>query len=103
MPSIDPYSIEGFCLSVDKQQMKHKIEIKDIENNVYYKMNPEYFMEILDIVNTRRLYSRYIKFHRKDLDEFIVQSTSFLNIFNDVDYKSRLHCIFHNVSSIPNC
>ena len=51
--------------------MKHKIEVKDIENNVYYKMNPKYFIEILDIVNTQKYFSRYIRFHRKNLDNFI--------------------------------
>lgn len=36
--------------------MKYKIEVKDIENNVYYKMNPEYFDEIIKIIESRSHY-----------------------------------------------
>lgn len=102
MPSLDPYSIEGICF-VRRNNMKKTIQIKDKENNVYYKNNPKFFDELVEIVNAKRSYSKYIKFHRKDLYEFILKQTNFLDTQGQIELRSRLHCIFNNITEILVC
>ena len=46
--------------------MKRKIEVKGIENNVYYKMNPILFCELIDLVNSSSNISFLGKVLRKD-------------------------------------
>ena len=83
--------------------MKHKIEVKDIENNVYYKMNPEYFDEIIKIIESRSHYGQYMQFHRKELYDFVLNCTWFLGVQKNIRFSSRLRCIIDSIVSIPLC
>lgn len=83
---------------------KKKIEVKDKEHNIYFQMNAAYFDEVLSIVEAKHSYGQYLKLHRKDLYEFIMKCTAFLdNQKHEVRIGSRIHCIVNNIIEVPIC
>ena len=52
LPSLNSYFNEGITFMSTSH--KASIEVKDIESNVYYKNNPELFLQLKDIVENHQ-------------------------------------------------
>ena len=86
------------------------LENIDISNNVYYKINHEYFMELLELIKhghcTQHLLCKYSKktyrdySHLKQWIDCIIPS-----VINNsqYDYNTRIHWILFNRTDFPVC
>lgn len=78
------------------------IEIKDKENNVYYKNNPEYFEELLNIYNTNiKGAAGIIRYSKKYLADWIYEITK--DKLSKNNNATRIFWIFHNITDYPKC
>lgn len=84
---------------------KIKIEINDIENNVYYKNNPQYFLELKELVeNNPKKYSCLLKIGKK-YKALNVWLNILLPLLQNNNYKYSTKCwwIFNNIQKFPKC
>ena len=78
------------------------IEIKDKENNVYYKNNPEYFDELLELYNTNiKGAAVALRYSKKYLLNWIYEVTKDKLAKNN--NATRIFWIFHNITDYPKC
>ena len=100
LPSLNSYFNEGIIF----MSTSHKalIEVKDIESNVYYKNNPELFLQLKDIVeNHQKGYGIKIKAN-KILTQWI---NTILPHLSSTFYSNATRCywIFNNITDFPVC
>ena len=97
---------------------RHKINIKDIENNIYYKNNPQYFLELKELIeNNPMTYvgmlkangrKKYLKSHPnyippyKHLKEWIDTLLKDTKISKH-KYSEKCYWIFHNMKDFNKC
>ena len=82
---------------------KPQIEVKDIESNVYYKNNPEFFLQLKDMVENHLChYSRMLKCTRTDILTWI---NSQLPLLQDSCYTiaTKVSWIMHGRTAFPIC
>ena len=101
LPSLNSYFNEGITFMSTSH--KAPIEVKDIESNVYYKNNPEFFLQLKDmVVQYPKHYSRILKYTRTDILEWI---NSQLPLLQDDVYKTstKTYWILFNLTAFPIC
>lgn len=92
---------------------KNRIKIKNIKNNVYYKDNPKYFLELINIINknqthlTKILYAKGRKrngyfWKYEKLVKWIKNITPKLNNSN-INIVTRIYWIINNIKDFPKC
>lgn len=81
-----------------------KIDVKDIENNVYYKDNPDNFRQLKDIIenNPKNYCHQLSSKNYQNLTEWI---NSILPQLSDPFFKLSTKCvwIFNNITEFPHC
>ena len=100
LPSLNSYFNEGITFMSTSH--KAPIEVKDIESNVYYKNNPEFFLQLKDIVeNHQKGYGIKIKAN-KILTQWI---NTILPHLSSTFYSNATKCywIFNNITDFPVC
>lgn len=87
--------------------MKRNIDRPDIINDIKIESKEQLKNEIINFMNELKsknfliFNSKILKYYRPSLYKDIIKYTSLLN--DDVDFRSRVHFILHDLNEIPCC